>query len=200
VGVSITPAEATVAPRGTQQFSAIGGSNTGFSYSVQGNGSITPTGLYTASSLGGFDTVTVADSVGNTASSKVTVTSTLKISPSSAALVSGGTAQFTASGGSGAGFTWSVTGNDGGTITQAGLYTAGAGTGTDTVTVVDSNGNSASVTVVVTGATAGDGGTGTTSSNGSSGCATSGSNSVAPLFALGIAFLILRRRKLAAQV
>ena len=201
VGVSITPANASVAPRGTQQFSASGGSNTGFSYSVQGNGSITPTGLYTASSLGGFDTVTVTDSVGNTASAKVTVTSTLKISPSSAALVSGGTAQFSASGGSGAGLTWSVTGNDGGTITQAGLYTAGAGTGTDTVTVVDSNGNSTSVTVVVTGATTGgsDGGTGNTSS-GSSGCATTNSNSVAPLFALGLAFLILRRRKVPAKV
>ena len=59
---------------------------------------------------------------------------------------------FSASGGSGAGYAWSLSTNgSGGLITSAGLYTAGAtGSATDIVRLVDSLGNGTTSTVTVT--------------------------------------------------
>src|SRR5262249_38553230 len=110
-GLSISPASATVAPGGTKSFTASGGSGTGFSFSLSGNppgGSVSTAGAYTAGATANVtDTVRVVDSLGNAASAAVTVTSNpaVAVSPSSANLAPRGTRGFTASGGSGTGFT-----------------------------------------------------------------------------------------------
>ena len=76
--LSISPATATVAPRGTATFSASGGSGTGYVWSLAVNasgGSISPVGVYTAGATGSVtDTVKLTDSAGSTASAPVTVT------------------------------------------------------------------------------------------------------------------------------
>ena len=61
-------------------------------------------------------------------------------------------AKLDGAGGSGAGLTWTVSVNSsGGSITQAGNYTAGSkGGGTDTVKVTDSLGNSSTVVITLT--------------------------------------------------
>ena len=80
----------------------------------------------------------------------------LVIAPSSVTVAPGASQTFTASGGSGTGYTRAVaTNNSGGTITAAGVYTAGATGGvTDVVRVTDSTGGTATATVTVGVATA----------------------------------------------
>jgi hypothetical protein len=68
------------------------------------------------------------------------------VSPASATLNEGATQQFTATDSAGLGVTWSATG---GTITSAGLYTAGTTTGTFTVTATDSNSNKGTASVTI---------------------------------------------------
>jgi len=76
-GVSVTPQAPRVAPRGSVTFAATGGSGTGFMYTVSSNlsgATIVPaTGVYTAGSTPATDVVTVSDSLGNLATSTVTV-------------------------------------------------------------------------------------------------------------------------------
>jgi hypothetical protein len=76
--VLLLPATANVPRTTTQQFTAVGGSQSGFTYSLtqnQSGGSINSgTGLYTAGSITGVDIVKVVDSAGNSATSTVTVT------------------------------------------------------------------------------------------------------------------------------
>lgn len=78
----------------------------------------------------------------------------LSISPATATVSPGGAVGFTASGGSGTGYVWSLAVNaSGGSITAAGVYTAGTkGNVSDTVEVTDSLGNTATATVAVTAA------------------------------------------------
>jgi len=76
--LAFAPATASVAPLGTQAFSASGGSGAGFTWSLLTNlsgGSIVPaTGVYTAGLTGGVtDVVRVTDSLGNAAAASVTV-------------------------------------------------------------------------------------------------------------------------------
>lgn len=76
--VTISPSQITLRSRESQAFSAAGGSGTGFVWSFVSNasgGSLNPsTGVYTAGNLAGTDVVGVADSLGNLASAKVSVT------------------------------------------------------------------------------------------------------------------------------
>ena len=158
--ILIAPATASVPPRGTQAFTASGGSGTGFGWALATNGSggsIHPTtGLYTAGPTGGVtDVVRVTDSLGRTATRDVAVTAGVTVAPGSVALAPGGNQAFTASGGSGTGFTWALTSNGSGASLGAatGLYTAGPSSGvTDVVQVTDSLGNQATATVAVQGA------------------------------------------------
>jgi len=96
---------------------------------------------------------------------------------------------FTATGGSGSGYSWSFgTNNSGGSInTSTGAYTAGpTGSVTDTVKVTDSLGNSATSSITVTAPSGGGGG-----------CSTS---TAAPsILMLGLAALLHRRRRGARQ-
>jgi large repetitive protein len=85
--------------------------------------------------------------------SQTNVLPALLISPASVVLPAGGTQGFTASGGTAAGYHWSLsTNNSGGSIDGAtGAYTAGAtGSVDDAVEVADSDGNTATATVSVT--------------------------------------------------
>jgi len=155
-GVTIVPATASVAPLGAQTFSASGGSGAGFAWSLLTNlsgGSIVPaTGVYTAGLTGGVtDVVRVVDSLGNIATRNVTVTAGVTIAPATASVAPLGSQTFIASGGSGAGYTWSVTSPSGGSIVPAtGVYTAGLTGGvTDVVRVTDSLGNIATASVTV---------------------------------------------------
>jgi MYXO-CTERM domain-containing protein len=156
-GVGINPTSAAVAPRGTKTFTASGGSGTGFSFTLTTSGSggnvNAASGVYTAGATpNATDVVTVTDSLGNTATASISVGGGLSISPSSTTVAPRGTKTFTASGGSGAGITFSLTTNgSGGTVNAAsGAYVAGPTPSViDVVKVTDSLGNSASATITV---------------------------------------------------
>jgi hypothetical protein len=78
-GVTIGPATATLAPQATQAFMASGGSGTGYVWSIASNASggtiDAATGAYRVGAKGSVtDVVSVADSLGNTATASVKVT------------------------------------------------------------------------------------------------------------------------------
>ena len=158
MGMSISPGTTSVPPKGSLSFTAIGGSGTGYAWSLATNASgasINPaTGVYTAGGTGAVtDVVQVTDSVGNTATRSLTVTAGISISLPADGVPPRGSVTLTAGGGSGAGFNWSLATNvSGGSINSAtGAYTAGATGGvTDTVRVTDSLGNLALKNVIVT--------------------------------------------------
>ena len=158
-GVSVSPSNPQSPPKGALTFSASGGSGSGYSFALTTNGSggtiNASTGAYTAGSTANVsDVVAATDSLGNIGSTTVTVGPGVAISPSAPATSPKGNIAFTAVGGSGTGFTWSIGANaSGGTINaSSGAYVAGGkGNVADTVAVVDSLGNSASVNVSVGG-------------------------------------------------
>ncbi len=164
--ISLTPASATIAPGGTQQFTATiqGFSNAAINWSVNkvsgGNstvGTISSSGLYTAPAQTGTYTIVATSAADSsvTASATVTVSSTITISPSAANVAAGTTQQFTATvpGVPNASVTWAVDQIVGGnatvgTISATGLYTAPAAVGNHTITAT-STGGAASATVAV---------------------------------------------------
>jgi hypothetical protein len=158
--VVISPVTATIATNTAQQFTAVGQDSnnvtlTGITFTwavVNGGGSISNTGLFTAGNTPGTfeNTVNVTATQGNataTASATVTVTAPVLvldhvvISPLTANITAGHTQQFTAVAQDSNNvtipnldFTWAVVAG-GGTISDAGLFTAGNTTGTFTNTV-----------------------------------------------------------------
>jgi outer membrane protein OmpA-like peptidoglycan-associated protein len=150
--VSITPV--TVAPRQALALAAVGGSGAGFVWSIQtagAGGSIDPTsGVYTAPPTSGVDVVHVVDSLGNVATATVTVGPIVTLTPVTVDVFPRGTASYSAVGGAGAGYSWSLQTNaSGGTIDAVtGAYTAGPfGNTVDVVLVQDPLGNTATGTV-----------------------------------------------------
>jgi len=148
--VVISPATATLAAGGTQQFTATvsGENNNSVTWSVDGVnggnntvGTVSSSGLYTAPSAAGAHTVT-ATSVADTsksASAAVSIIS-LTVSPTMVSLAPNSPQQFTATvqGTNNTGVTWSVNGVAGGnnmvgTITSAGFYNAPGTPGSYTV-------------------------------------------------------------------
>lgn len=79
-GITISPRDVTVQPHALQQFSASGGSSSGYVWSMQASptgGTIDAHGgIYSAGANGGADVVLVTDSLGNTATAKATVPDT----------------------------------------------------------------------------------------------------------------------------
>ena len=159
-GVSISPTTASASADGAIQFTASGGSGTGWAWKLTTNASgatIVPgTGSYTAGPIGNVtDVVQVTDSLGNSATRNVTVTAAPvlpTISPAAASAPPRGSVSFTASGGSGTGYAWTLATNaSGGTIVPGtGAYTAGPiGSVSDIVRVADSLGNTATARVAV---------------------------------------------------
>ena len=168
VGVSVTPAAASTPPGGSLAFAASGGSGKGFTWTLATNSSggtvDSATGTYIAGHTGSVeDVVQAADSLGNIATARITVTpgvsisgasgpaaSAPRISPITVSPTKGYT--FSAGGGSGTGYRWSlVTNASGGHIDAVtGEYVAGTiGGVTDVVQVVDSLGNTATLQVNV---------------------------------------------------
>lgn len=155
--ISISPATATVAPRTSQPFTATGGSGLGYTWSLLANNSMgsigAGTGLYVAGRIGTVvDTVQVTDSLGNVASRQVSVTDAISITPSTPAVPPHGSLLLTASGGTGAGYTWLfLTNRSGATVSaNSGLYQAGGTADViDVVQVVDSIGNTGTVNITV---------------------------------------------------
>ncbi len=166
--ISLTPASATIAPGGTQQFTATiqGFSKAAINWSVNkvsgGNstvGTISSSGLYTAPAQTGTYTIVATSAADSSVTASATVAVfTLSVSPSTATIALSATEQFTASaqGLSTPVFSWSVDTIAGGnstvgTITTAGLYTAPAQPGTHTIaaSVANASGTaSAAVTVI----------------------------------------------------
>jgi YD repeat-containing protein len=142
VGISVTPANATLAAGGAQQFLAniVNAKNTGVSWSLApgGLGSISSSGLYTApASIGGQQTVIVtgtsladpAQSASATINLSTGVTlpqGSVSINPTAATLYANQTQQFSASvfNSTDTSVTWSISPTGVGSIDSSGLYTA----------------------------------------------------------------------------
>ena len=154
VGVSIA-GPTSAAPRGSITFSGQGGSGSGYLFTLSTNrsGGSMSGAVYTAGPHGNVvDVVQLADSLGNVAATNVAVGPAVTITPSSASVSPGGTVGFSASGGSGSGYAWSLRSTAGGGHIDAstGSYVAGPQSGVlDVIDVVDSLGNAASASVTV---------------------------------------------------
>jgi MYXO-CTERM domain-containing protein len=149
----ITPVSATLPPRGGQTFVASGGSG-GYSWALTTNasgGTVDTSGNYTAGATGSVvDVLTLTDSANAVATATITVTAGVTVTPASASVGSGEHIAFTASGGSGTGYAWTLDSVPDGVIDGAsGMYVAGSTSGADRVRVVDSLGNSATATVTI---------------------------------------------------
>ncbi len=155
--LTLTPNSTSLTTNGSLQFRATvsGASNTAVTWSAT-LGTITSSGMYTAPGTPGTYTVTATSATDSAKSASATVTVTapatvsVSVSPASAALVTGGRQQFTAtvSGTSNTSVTWTATA---GTISSAGLYTAPATAGsyTATATSVADTTKSASASISV---------------------------------------------------
>jgi len=117
---------------GTVSYTAqvAGAVNTGVTWSVNGGGSISPTGVFTASAQGTY-TVTATSQADPTKNATGTVTVmplVVTVLPATSIVKSGQTGTLTASvtgpGSPSQGVTWSVVTAGGGTITTGGVYTA----------------------------------------------------------------------------
>jgi hypothetical protein len=133
VTLSVSPSAITLAQAATQQFTA----NSAVTWSVQevAGGSITNTGLYTApNSAGTFHVVATSEAdPSKKAVAVVTVQAvSINIIPASLTLRQGAHQLFTATvlGTTNTAVTWSVQEAAGGSITNAGLYTAPSSAGT----------------------------------------------------------------------
>jgi MYXO-CTERM domain-containing protein len=151
----LVPAAPSVPPRGSVSFVASNGA--GYTFSIETNasgGTVHPTtGAYVAGATGSVvDKVRVTELQGGTATATVTVGPGVSLAPTSASLLARQSVTFTATGGSDAGFAYSLEANGSGGVidTATGVYTAGAAApATDTVKAVDSLGNSSTANVAV---------------------------------------------------
>jgi hypothetical protein len=145
----ITPQTVSVPASNELQFSAAGGTGP-YAYSMEsGAGSVSPSGLYTAPAATGTDRVRVTDTAGRSRVATITVTpqQPIGVSPSSIILLTGGTFDFTASGGISP-YSYSVF-SGGGSINAAGRYTAPGTPGVATIRVQDDAGLTADASVVI---------------------------------------------------
>jgi hypothetical protein len=135
VAVSVSPSTATVKQGAAQQFTATvtGTTTTGVTWKVStGGGTVSTSGLYTASTTAGTYTVTATSKADTTKNATATVTVpavTISISPTTANINQKATQQFTGTVGGAAniGITWTVVPATGaGTVSTSGLYTAPA--------------------------------------------------------------------------
>jgi hypothetical protein len=166
--ITVTPNPHSMVVGGTQQFTAVGrdaSSNvvvfTPTWSVINGGGTISATGLFTAGATAGTYTNTVQASSGLvTGTATVTETAstlaTITVTPNPASVAANGTQQFTAVGRDAGGNTvaitptWSVV-NSGGAVSATGLFTAGNVPGTYANTVRAASGaTSGTATVTVT--------------------------------------------------
>ena len=165
IGIQLTPGSASLQPGNTQQFSAVGLMSNGttapvtVTYAATG-GTITGAGLYTAGATPGGYSVIAVEPGGLADTAAVTITAapptlvSVTLTPTSVSLQPGNTQQFTVIGNLSDGSTSAVAVSytaTGGTITAAGVYTAGVAAGTFSVIATGPGGlaDTASVTVTV---------------------------------------------------
>ena len=156
-GLTILGGTATVPPGGSLAFTAAGGSQLGYSWSLSINGSggtiDGSTGAYTAGrTANSTDVVRVGDSLGNSATFTFSIGPGVSITSPSSSVPPRSHHALVASGGLGSSYTWSLkTNGSGATIDPAtGAYVAGnTGAVTDEVSVVDPLGNSATAIIDV---------------------------------------------------
>ena len=162
LGVELTPASVTVAPAATQQFSAVARMSDGSTQSVgvtyvATGGTITGTGMYAAGSIAGSFRVIAVEAGGKADTSAVTVTAVpptlvgVEMTPVTVTLQTGATQQFSVAGRLSDGSSQSVAVTyvaTGGTITGAGLYSAGATAGAFRVIAVQQGGTLADTAAV----------------------------------------------------
>jgi hypothetical protein len=158
-GIALTPSSTTALAGGRVSFTAQGGSGAPYrwSFPLGGNGSggtvDGSSGSYVAGARAPtMDTVQCQDQVGNVATAHVLVEPALVIMPSGETVLPETGVQFTATGGSGSGYSWAITtGNavTGSTINQQGAYVAGGTPGTDTIAVTDSQGDVATILITI---------------------------------------------------
>jgi MYXO-CTERM domain-containing protein len=154
--LTVSPMSVSLPPRGTQMFTASGGSGMGYTWSLTAapsGGTISATGAYMAGSTPNVtDQVQVMDSSLAVATATVIVGGAVTITPPGITLAPGNMQQFTGAGGTPP-YAWmlaSPTGSGpGASISAAGLYTAGAMVGMDTVRMTDSIGNTITATIDV---------------------------------------------------
>ena len=141
-GLKVSPSQITIVKSSSVTFAASGG-NPPYTFEVvSGSGCIDPaTGYYTAPDSASTEIVMAVDSTGQSGTATVSVVASLEalaISPNGATVPAGSSITFVATGGVGP-YEFSM-GDDysGGSITPAGVYTAGFTSGvTDTVVVSD---------------------------------------------------------------
>jgi hypothetical protein len=131
ISISISPSTATVSANGQQQFTASVGNagNKAVLWWVDGGGTVTDAGLFTAPATAGTSLVTAISQADprHTSTATVTVISPVTVSPASIIVAPDGTQSFTAvvTATGDTAVTWSVQeGAAGGTITAGGVYTA----------------------------------------------------------------------------
>ena len=127
----ISPTSLTITINVTYQFTATGGVTpyTFSLYSGSASGSVTASGLFTATSTAGTALVRVTDAAGSTSDATVSVVSggSLAISPATPSVAEGGTITFVGAGGTPL-YTFSVFSGVGAIGATSGLYTAPSGT------------------------------------------------------------------------
>ena len=169
--VEVTPSNVSLAPGAAQQFSAIGrmsdNSTSGVTvtWSATG-GTVTGSGAYTAGGTAGTFRV-IATQQGGTLADTASVTiavppptitlTAIELTPASASLLTGATQQFSAVGRmsdnstSSVAVNWSATG---GTVSGAGLYTAGGTPGTYRIIAVEQGGTKSDTSAITVSAPA----------------------------------------------
>ncbi|MFL5405951.1 MAG: hypothetical protein ACJ79O_08875, partial [Myxococcales bacterium] len=136
------------------------------------------------------DLVEVNDSAGNIRTRQISVGAGVTVSPPTTTLPRQGKVTFTATGGSGTGFTWALAANASGATINAssGQYKAGGTPNvTDVVRATDSFGNTADAIVTINNAPPAD--------DGGHGCTTGGDANALALLAGAMALLRGRRRR-----
>jgi len=166
VDVSVTPARALLAPSAEQQFVAKQTLKNGtvvdaaVTWKVTGGGSITSNGLYQAPATPGSSRVIAVLTAGDSDTAAVSIAepssgatvASVVLTPASATLTTGGTQSYTASAVMSDGSTGPVNLTykaGGGTITSAGLYTAGNTPGKYAVIGTSAEGKADTVSVTV---------------------------------------------------
>ena len=152
--LAITPASQTMGINGTLNYSSTGGV-VPYTYSVFSGGGVinATTGAFTAPATAGTTVVHVTDNFGNIASSNVTITSGLSISPASSTLAVNNTVTFVGANGA-TPYTYSVFSGTGTINAATGLYTAPATSGSAVVRVTDNLGAVADANVTINAALA----------------------------------------------
>jgi len=152
---SLNPSEILITVGNSYTFTAEGGATPYVFTIASGSGTVNPdTGEYTAPGTAGSAVVGATDSLGNFDSAEVTIVpdAALLISPASLTLNVGGTANFSATGGTSP-YEFTILSGDGTIGLDTGIYDAWSSAGTDIVRLTDDLGatRDAVVTIVSAG-------------------------------------------------